>query len=86
MDVLRITKLARDMIVELTEQSFDAIAACEATSEGWRVEVDVIESRARMGDDDLITIYQLEIDLEGVLRGYRRLGRRRRFEDAPSAA
>lgn len=86
MDIRGISKVAKEVIVELTDQPFDAIALCEAEGEGWRVEVDVIESRARMGDDDLITTYQLEMSLEGALRGYRRLGRRRRFDDAPSAA
>ncbi len=86
MDIRGVSKLAKEVIVELTDQPFDAIALCEAVEGGWRIEVDVIESRARMGDDDLLTTYQLDMGVEGELRGYRRLGRRRRFDDASSAA
>lgn len=86
MDIRGVSKLAKEIIIELTDQPFDSIALCEAKEDGWRVVVDVIESRARMGDDDVITVYQLDMDVEGALKGYRRLGRRKRFDDASSAA
>lgn len=86
MDIRTISKLGRDLIVDLTEQPFDAIARCEARDGGWRLEIEVIESRARMGDDDLLTAYALDLSADGELLGYRRLGRRRRFDDTSSAA
>lgn len=86
MDILKITKLAKEIIVELTSQPFDAIAICEPLEDGWRVVVDVIESKARMGDDDMLSTYELNMNAEGGIRGYKRISRHRRFEDASNAA
>lgn len=63
----------------------DGVAACEVASDGaWRVEVEVIESHARMGDNDLLAAYDVRLGAAGEILGFRRLRRYYR-EDAPSA-
>lgn len=86
MDIRAVTKLAKELIVELTGHPFDAVGLCEKQEAGWRMELDVIESKARIGDDDLVTTYELALDAEGGLTSYRRLRRKRRFDDSASAA
>jgi len=47
---------------------FDSIGACEKRADGgWTIAVDVIESVARMGDNDLLATYSVQIDAEGDL-------------------
>jgi hypothetical protein len=63
----------------------DGVAACEAGVDGgWRVEVEVIESHARMGDNDLLAAYDVRLGDGGEIRGFRRLRRYYR-EDGPIA-
>lgn len=85
MDIRTVAQTARHSLAEVVEQPIDAVASCEAAGEEWRVVIEVIESRARLGDDDLLTVYELRLSAEGALIAYRRLGRRRRFEDGAFA-
>lgn len=63
----------------------DGVAACEAGADGgWRVEVEVIESHARMGDNDLLAAYDVRLGDGGEIRSFRRLRRYHR-EDGPAA-
>ncbi|MEO1328925.1 MAG: gas vesicle protein GvpO [Pseudomonadota bacterium] len=81
MNLRDVTRLARELSDEMTGQAFDSIVRCEKREDGWIVEVDVLESKARLGDDDLLTTYQYELDAEGGLTGYRRLRKHSRFEN-----
>ena len=61
----------------------DGVAACEVGPDGqWRVEVEVIESHARMGDNDLLAAYDVRLGSGGEVTGFRRLRRYHR-EDGP---
>ncbi len=63
----------------------DGVAACEVGADGvWRVEVEVIESHARMGDNDLLAAFDVRLDAGGEVQGFRRLRRSYR-EDGPAA-
>jgi hypothetical protein len=56
--------------------AIDGVAACELGDDGfWRVEVEVVESRARMGDNDLLAAYDVRLGEAGEVRGFRRLRR-----------
>lgn len=79
------TRAAKQVIAEMTEQAIDSVARCERSDTGWTVEIDVIESRARLDNDDLLTSYLVELSADGQVLSYRRAGRRRRFEDSAAA-
>lgn len=86
LDVLSAAKIAKTLIAELTSQEIDAVSKVERRPDGWTVEIDVVESRARIGDDDLLTAYAVELDPSGAFEAYRRLRRRRRFDDPSDEA
>ena len=71
----RIMGLARSMMPEITTQPVDGIASVERQGTGWRVVVEVIESSARLGDNDLLSAYELELDQVGELTAFRRMRR-----------
>jgi hypothetical protein len=74
---------ARDELAQLTDQKVDAVTRAARTPEGgWTIAMDLIESIARMGDNDLLTTYELEIDAAGALTGMSRLARYRREDGA----
>lgn len=77
--------IARDTVASMTVLSFDSVGRCErSTNGGWTVQVDVIESLARMGDNDLLATYAVEIDADGEPLQINRLRRYHR-EDREQA-
>jgi hypothetical protein len=76
---------ARRTMAATGHPAIDGVAACELGEDGlWRVEVEVVESRARMGDNDLLAAYDVRLGEAGEVRGFRRLRRYFR-EDGPAA-
>jgi hypothetical protein len=74
---------ARRAIAATGHADIDAVAACEAGEDGgWRVEIEVVESHARMGDNELIAAFDVRVADTGEIRGFRRLRRYFR-EDGP---
>ncbi|MEU0598640.1 gas vesicle protein [Streptomyces sp. NPDC006393] len=72
MEVLR---EARAQFEELTGLAAESVTTFEQTEDGWSLEVEVLEL-ARVPDTmSLMASYQVELDTEGQLTGYRR-GRR----------
>jgi len=67
---------AREAILAMTGLGADSIAQCQREPDGgWRICVDVIESPARMGDNDLLATYELLIGSDASLQSYARLRR-----------
>jgi hypothetical protein len=74
MEVLR---QARTQLTELTGLVPENVSSFEQTEDGWSIEVEVLEL-ARVPDTmSLMASYQVELDPEGQLTGYRRV---RRYE------
>ncbi|WP_318200487.1 gas vesicle protein [Streptomyces sp. SCL15-4] len=74
MEVLR---EARTQLTELTGLVPETVSSFEQTEDGWSIEVEVLEL-ARVPDTmSLMASYQVELDPEGQLTGYRRV---RRYE------
>lgn len=76
---------ARAALGTVTTLTVDAIGRCERQAHGgWVVKIDVIEALARMGDNDLLATFEVELDGEGEPSRIERLGRyRREDKDQP---
>ncbi|GHE71902.1 gas vesicle protein [Streptomyces spiralis] len=80
MEVLR---EARAQFEELTGMTAESVTTFVQTEDGWSLEVEVLEL-ARVPDTmSLMASYQVELDTEGQLTGYRRA---RRYERGRSEA
>ncbi|ETX15870.1 gas vesicle protein [Roseivivax halodurans JCM 10272] len=74
----------RAAVPTITDAPVDAIRSCERLPDaGWRAIVEVIESAARMGDNDLLSAYEMELDATGELTGFHRTGRYHREAGGP---
>lgn len=70
--------LARTAISSMTGLEVDAVVHCaKSSTEGasWAITLDVVESRARMGDNDLLSAYEVQLDEAGDLLHFERLRR-----------
>lgn len=74
MEVLR---QARSQLAELTGLSPETVSSFEQTEDGWSLEVEVLELERVPETMSLMASYQVELDPQGQLTGYRRV---RRYE------
>lgn len=69
--------VARRSVEQLTSLRIDAVARTERTPDGgWAVTIDVVEAKARMGNNDLLCAYEVTLAPDGELTGF---GRRHRY-------
>ncbi|MFD8151354.1 gas vesicle protein [Streptomyces sp. NPDC001046] len=80
MEVLR---QARGQLAELTGMEAESVSSFEQTEEGWSLEVEVLELERVPDTMSLMASYQVELDPEGQLTGYKRV---RRYERGRSDA
>ncbi|MFJ8463951.1 gas vesicle protein GvpO [Streptomyces swartbergensis] len=74
MEVLR---EARSQLAELTGMTAESVSSFEQTEQGWALEVEVLELERVPDTMSLMASYQVELDAQGQLTGYRRV---RRYE------
>ncbi|WP_309094222.1 gas vesicle protein [Streptomyces sp.] len=80
MEVLR---QARGQLAELTGMEAESVSSFEQTEDGWALEVEVLELERVPDTMSLMASYQVELDSDGQLTGYRRV---RRYERGRSDA
>lgn len=86
MKTLEVTIKAREAVQAITGCKADSVSRCQPRDGGWNVLVDVIESKARVGDNDLIASYELTLDAEAEVTAYHRVRRYYRTERGASEA
>ena len=71
--------IARRSVVGIVDQQIDAISHCQKQDdESWHIVIDVVDSVARMGDNDLLAAFEVHVDPAGEVifcsrtRRYRR--------------
>jgi hypothetical protein len=76
-DVLRKTA---EQLAQLTGRSPDTVSAIERTDDGWRLEVELVELERIPSTTNILATYEVTVDDNGDVAGYRRL--RRYFRNA----
>lgn len=77
--VAQILSRARTEIAAVTDLPVLAVTrSARNENGGWTVELEVLESAARMGDNDLLAAFELQFDPFGEVTGIARVGRYRR--------
>ncbi|GHF59495.1 gas vesicle protein GvpO [Streptomyces thermodiastaticus] len=77
MSPVQVLREARAQLAELTGMSVEAVSSFERTPDGWSLQAEVLEL-ARVPDTmSLMASYEVDLDAEGLLTGYRRV---RRYE------
>ncbi|ELY51750.1 MULTISPECIES: gas vesicle protein GvpO, halophile-type [Natronolimnohabitans] len=76
--VLAVRRTVQSTAGELIGREFDAVSEIAPTDDGWRAVVEVVERRAVPDTQDIIGRYEIELDEDATVHGYRRLDRYRR--------
>jgi len=85
MKPLQIALAARAVVQSITAKEPEVVSRCERQDTNWKVMVEVIETKARIDDNDLIASYEVEIDPDGELVGYERVRRYKRAQGVLTA-
>ncbi|MFC8719931.1 gas vesicle protein GvpO, partial [Kitasatospora sp. NPDC057198] len=59
----------------MTGRSPEGVTSLERTEEGWRIGVEVVESRRIPDSTDILAVYRVDLDRDGELLAYRRENR-----------
>lgn len=70
-----IAKRAAQQLLELTGRAAEGVTALERTDDGWRVEIEVLETRRIPDTTDMLAVYDVTVDSRGNLVGYTRTRR-----------
>lgn len=73
-----LARRAVEHVEALTGREAEGVTGTKRLEDGWLVEVEVVETRRIPDTADLLAVYQVELDGEGELTGYRRARRYQR--------
>lgn len=62
-------------VAELTGKQTVSVTALEPIDEGWKVGIEVLDQERIPSSSDLLSLYEVEVDLDGHLLAYRRTRR-----------
>ncbi|MEV1021104.1 gas vesicle protein [Streptomyces sp. NPDC050264] len=65
----------REQLAELTGKEVDSVSSFRATDDGWLLEVEVLELSRVPDTMSLLASYEVALDDQGILTGYRRIKR-----------
>ena len=66
---------AARQLLALTGKEAEGVTSLQRTEDGWQVQVEVVEVRRIPDTTDVLAIYELDVDEQGALEGYRRVRR-----------
>ena len=76
MTIMQAIAQARETIAAMTGLPIDSVVQCKRSENlNWGIAVDVVESPARMGDNDLLATYEVEITAGGDMQSFSRIRR-----------
>jgi hypothetical protein len=71
----QVAAAAAHQLLELTGKDAEGVTGLQRTEDGWTVHVEVVEVRRIPDTTDILALYELEMDSDGELQGYRRIRR-----------
>ncbi|MFI2239717.1 gas vesicle protein [Streptomyces chrestomyceticus] len=76
---------AREQLAELTGLTPETVSRFERTEDGWVLETEVLELARVPETMSLMALYEVSLDPDGMLTGYRRVSRYERARGRPQS-
>lgn len=74
-DAAAAARAAGEHVLALTGREFEGIVSVERTDDGWRIGIELVETRRIPDTADILAVYEVETGDDGELRGLRRVRR-----------
>jgi len=68
-------EVAAKHVTGMTRRSAEGVVGVERSDDGWRVTVEIVETQRIPDSADILATYEVEVDADGELVSYRRVGR-----------
>jgi Gas vesicle synthesis protein GvpO len=72
---VELLRAARDQLTELTGMRPEGVSRFERSDDGWVLEAEVVEVTRVPETMSIVALYEVTLDPDGLLTGYRRVGR-----------
>ncbi|VVB93714.1 Gas vesicle synthesis protein GvpO [uncultured archaeon] len=79
-DIKDISKTALTLTESIVNKKAEGITSMSAEDNGWKVNVEVLERKAVPDTQDLLSTYELKLNGDGEITGYKRTTMRRRCD------
>lgn len=73
--ILKVGRAALEQLAELTGQKVEGLSGIHRNDDGWVVSAEVLELRRVPETSDVLATYEVTLDDDGSLTGYRRARR-----------
>lgn len=73
--ILKVGRAAVEQLAELTGQKVEGLSGVHRNDEGWLVTAEVLELRRIPETTDVLATYEVALDDDGSVTGYRRVRR-----------
>ena len=73
-----VARRAMQELADLVGSDPERVIGLERADEGWRIEIEIVETRRIPDTADVLAVYEVEADRMGRLTGYRRTQRYQR--------
>jgi hypothetical protein len=73
MRTLDIVVKAREALELITGHKPENVIRCEKAAEGWTVQVEIMELKGRLADNDMMANYLIAMDEKGEVASFERL-------------
>lgn len=80
-----VVRLAAEHIADITGAEPGVSTSVLPTDDGWIIEMEVVEDRRIPSSADMLALYEVELDEDGELLGYRRTQRYMRGQSTSGA-
>jgi hypothetical protein len=67
-----VAEAAGEQLAQLAGKEVEGVTGIERTDDGWKVQVEVLELRRVPSTTDVLAVYEVTMDEDGDLEGYRR--------------
>lgn len=82
MGMAEIVEAARSELASLTGLELGSTLSANREGEGWRVAIDVVEKHSLPDGMDILATYDVVLDDNGNVAGFKRIGLRKRIDTA----
>ena len=80
MGMAEIVEAARSELASLTGLELGSTLSANREGEGWRVSIDVVEKHSLPDGMDILATYDVTLDDEANVAGFKRIGLRKRID------
>ena len=80
MEPREIINSAKKTLLAVMERELSSVTGVAKTEEGWRVTIELVERKAIPDTQDVLGVYEVNLDESGNLTGYERIRVRRRAD------